>query len=1389
MPANATQLQLIALPKGVDGGARLRVTLCLRPAAQDCGFNLPAYVRGIDHFELEVGSASLTVLGRARVPIDATQRSLLDPALWDRLLKDAKPCGDSGSNPPAMLAVATARMAKMLDVMRTEMREDPSESAPSEQIASGLFRAAAGQGGPQEEPRVASLRPGWRRKGAHGGRPAGRTIFAASVAGIAAMPQVNALDDAEIGLRGIYSVAGGALKSAASALQKIDASQAQEKLLLAQFKDTRCLALLQAYEPAGDASETLRRLGLRVDAATAAIVAGRWKAMTSHKPPTVDAPLSFRDLWIDCLLATAPLRPQAALAKSARTLAGASAAQAVDSYENRLAAIIQELPLHPVFGLAVDLVFELPPDLLRAIAQGAACVRVRPVEGTALLEQHWTAIGSDGWPRPKNLSRQVVASENPRAAVPDVFTADGWMSLPPERAYLSNVPVLEGIEKVAHAVLQRMNARATGVAKDAGPPPNLRSGPVVLHLDGDAHGKRGQALAQAGEDPFPELLHLEELVQGVRPVIRFRDESGNVVASPLLRRSVSYRDVGAASMDLARALEGGGATREEGQVSRLRAALLADGSTERLNEQVFEWGDWNPAVPFPSTAIDNDPRDVLPKTLRALPDGNPPYRFGLDVDVACRWVLLDGSSRISADQIENANAPWFPGGQGFRIRRQEPLQKPLVLMRDDPPGTPLLEDETTTEVVLASQLDGPAFREASVRYVLAGPMKDVVSVIRHGMFDDGVSPRSSAYADIERAAGTEESLFPTVTHGKTEMPVFRRLAGPAHIADARLIRPDPLVSGLRFILARRGPLGEWLPLMDRGVSPARALQTDVALYPHRRWPDAVVVRVLVEATDRERNADPLVVEHDAKEMRLRVRVPAGEQFSVLVVPFAHPDAKSCLHAMHDRTDLDPALADMQVIGVSHFVDRPLAPAIAHFSLMERARLERSAALSLMASVDPGSTASLDLFADWREPLDDPAMPRPIDVSDRDAPARSQLVGQLTSHVQPAIDRLAHDPMFCVVGRPPIQLSAPSGGEIPLVHDLPDTKYRVVSYRLQSLARSSASLANVLGAQARRSTDSVPVVIPVLASAPPLAPQVREVQLAFRFERRMQQLTSTSDRHCALSVVMERGWWSSGPGELLGVVIRPMPVPGRRHDARSLWAEDPMRPSATAYPVTLDRQGFLPTQQSREGAGFPEGLVLYEPRFDASCVAWRVDIALRLTDVHLQPFVQLVLVRWQKNAIEGASTSPPVVVDFYQLPSRRSATVSYLPESGKVEIMVCGPVDPESCLKDPPACLGFAPGRAVLEAQVQYTEGAGYGADVWMDYGEPHLLIAHPTATGGGWHGKFPVAPEARRQKLRVALFERMKFGATLGPPNYLDAVPLHLMNDVPRGDSDGDHQG
>lgn len=1381
MPAHAAQLQLIALPKGLTGGTRLRVTLCLRPS-RGCGINLPAYVRAIEHFELEVASATHAVMGKVRVRIDATQRALPDPELWDRLMKGATPCGDIASNPPTMLAVQTASIAKMLDLMRTEMREDPSMPVASQQNSGGLFQAAATRSDLQEESRLTSLRPGWRRKGTGARSQDGRSVSSAAIAGVAEMSarsQVNALDDAEAGLHVLYNVADGALKSPAAALQNVDASQAQEELLLAQFNDTRCLPLLQAYAPGGNAGETLRRLGMRGNEATAAALAGRWRAMTSGKPPAADAPLSFRDLWIDCLLSTAPFRPSLVAASNSRMLAGTSPLQAEDSYENRLAAVIQELPLHPVFGLAVDLGFELPPDLLRAISKGDVWIRVRPIESTALLEEHWTAVNRDGWPRPKATGVPGVPSA---MHDPDTFTADGWMTLPSERAHLSNLPVLESIQKVAHAVLQRMTARATGTAQDASPPPNFRSGPVVLHLSGDGHSKRDQAMAQAGEDPFPELLHLEDLVQGVRPVIRFRDASGRLTTSALLRRSVSYQDVGDATLALARALEGGGATREEGQISRLRAAAAAGDGSEPYNEQVFEWGDWNPAVPFPGTAINNNPKDLLPKTLRALPDANPPYRFGLDVNVACRWVLLDGSSRIPADQIEHANAPWFPGGNGFRIRRHEPLLKPLVLMRDDPPNTPLLEDETTTEVVLASRLTGHPLREASVRYLLAGPTKDLIDVVRHGTFDDGTSPKSSAYRDIERSTKVE-SLFPTVQRGKAEVPVFRRHSRPVAIAPTQLLRPDPLASGLRFILARRDPLGNWLPLMDRNKSPARALQIDVPLYPRRQWPDAVVVRMLVEAIERERNANPLEVEHDDREMRVRVRVPAGEQFSVLIVPFAHPDAKSYLHAMHDLPDIDPAMSDKQVIGVNHFVDRPLAPDITKFTQRNRESQERSAALSLKAKIDPGSTATLDLYADWREPLDDPAMPRPIDVSDQAAPARSYLVGQLTRYIQPAIDRLADDPAFCVIERPPIVLSnASDDSEIPLVHDLPDTKYRLVSYRLQSLARSSNGLANILGEQARRSTDSMPVQVKVLASAPPLAPQVRELQLAFRFERRMQQLTSTSDRHCALSVVMERGWWSSGPGELLGVVVGPIAVPGRRLDATSLWAEDPMRPSIAAYPTSLSRQDFLSTQQSREQALGPEDLVLYEPQFDPSCDAWRVDIALRLTDVHLQPFVQLVLVRWQENAIEGATTSPPVVVDFYQLPSRRSATVSYLPETGELNIVVCGAVDPESYLDSHAPGETLKPGYAVLEAMVQYTEGAGFGADVWMDFGEAELLEADPKATGGRWHKKFPVPPKVRRQKLRVALFERMCFGDTFGPPSYIDAVPLHLMQDVSRGD-------
>ena len=124
--------------------------------------------------------------------------------------------------------------------------------------------------------------------------------------------------------------------------------------------------------------------------------------------------------------------------------------------------------------------------------------------------------------------------------------------------------------------------------------------------------------------------------------------------------------------------------------------------------------------------------------------------------------------------------------------------------------------------------------------------------------------------------------------------------------------------------------------------------------------------------------------------------------------------------------------------------------------------------------------------------------------------------------------------------------APAVPEIPRRHEFGDTKYRQVTYDVVATTRfadcfpfasepeEGEAPAGPVRPVARRST---PRTVDVLNSARPAAPKVLYVVPTFGWERRKVQGGEESTRSGGgLRVYLERPWFSSGDGELLGVVL-------------------------------------------------------------------------------------------------------------------------------------------------------------------------------------------------------------------------------------------------------------
>jgi hypothetical protein len=331
-----------------------------------------------------------------------------------------------------------------------------------------------------------------------------------------------------------------------------------------------------------------------------------------------------------------------------------------------------------------------------------------------------------------------------------------------------------------------------------------------------------------------------------------------------------------------------------------------------------------------------------------------------------------------------------------------------------------------------------------------------------------------------------------------------------------------------------------------------------------------------------------------------------------------------------------------------------------------------------------STGKFEIEAEWDEWVDDLEKAEPQLVTSRGQLGEVQLT---ENHVNlfslgGAVDAQMHDP----ANRPRARGDR---------HEFGDTKFRLIRYRIRATTRFREYLPEALYAQHDEVTRLGPIgegpamsigapgdfgapVLPtgvgsaantvVPASAPPDEPRPLYAVPTFRWI----ETPSTDALDCArlgngLRVWLERPWFSSGNGELLGVVIlgdnRPFTDIGSRLvPLVTQWGLDPLWD--TALPKYRTRVSDFPARVAdevvalREIEGQQVHVVGHRVHWDAERGLWYCDIELDAGRSYM-PFVRLALVRYQPNALAtqaaNVKISKVVLTEFAQVLPRRRAT--------------------------------------------------------------------------------------------------------------------------------------
>lgn len=874
-----------------------------------------------------------------------------------------------------------------------------------------------------------------------------------------------------------------------------------------------------------------------------------------------------------------------------------------------------------------------------------------------------------------------------------------------------------------------------------------------------------------------------------------------------------------------------------------------------LHEAMFGWDGWSLAAPRPGKIIvepdvvdeDEEPLAAekieagtdlpLESEYRVAPGSLPSLRFGRSYRIRARAVDMAGNGLpFREDELDDHFTP------ERRYLRYEPVASPVVMRRH-----PDTEGESLERMVIRSDLGISAaeyvaqphvvgatsgatytYTEDSQRH-LAPPKAAVQTVELHGKLDEGMGPSGdpgSAY----RLALKEEGTFLDTT-------VVNPATGSKDIdvsGDIELVNPDNLDiddhrgAGLPqgVYLYRPGPdlklpylpdpLAAGVGLYDLPGHPGETVAVPFKAGPGGWW-DLAPFRIRLVGV-----AKGVAPSAEVVDGVLVVSLPQAERVVSKVSSVLDPKGRDVMAIWHlisqqarkafEDESLDGRMWMMtpyRYLEFVHAVQRPLEAPVVGFQ-PDRKLGETFTGFTGTVGNHAKSTGRIDVWARWRDPIDSGAHgDLPVDgVDGRDLPEEKEAVPfgwDIAPHENAAQVNLAGPPN--------------EGNERVSRHEFGDTRHRMVRYTPVATTRFREYFPEAITDDPeliQNVGDEVELNVP--NSARPNPPKVAYVIPTFGWEEEAAEVgrsVTRKRRGNGVRVYLERPWYSSGEGELLGVVTLPPPkriAPDRvfageaiavEHLGSALiersiavtdtarfaeratilaleiaavsakpyvttWGRDPVWASADTKAIAQHTDFPTRTPQSRSGLSILEApgatvaVAAHQVHYDPKRELWYADIEASPGNAYF-PFIRLALARFQPSSVPGAHLSPVVITEFVQLTADRTATVSV--EGAQATVSVSG-IAPHNLVatrmsSHPLINLDLSHSRRV-SVTVQRRDSAVDSDMAWTDVGKQVFL---PLVTRGGllgrvvtnhrtWRGKVTVPQRGRQgEDLRLLIRE------------------------------------
>lgn len=1069
-------------------------------------------------------------------------------------------------------------------------------------------------------------------------------------------------------------------------------------------------------------------------------------------------------------------------------------------------------------------------------------------------------------------TRVTVSSSAFRAVANDATVDSGLLALhQPDSFSTLGVDVDGGGMKITEFVttLQRMQAFNSQDTPSTAMVPTLRTGGISIIRSNRAEQFTAHQAAIAGHHSAvdagdsPELF-ADDLVRGLR--IDVWDDTS------LQWRSLCERTAGHLFTRTGNSVDD---VVDEGFVSTsIRShGPVEDPATELyLQESLFEWNGWSlvaraPGAPLAARAkagepLIEEPIDApdsgLDSVIRALPGSLPRLRFGRryrfrarTVDVAGQSLSVEAATaRTGTPDTDNLSA--VRGGVSAAIRhgRFDPIPPPTLLLTSAPG-----DGETADTLVVRSEgASAPITTDVAARHLV--PERGAVKTAeQHGMFDHlTAGARAALWHTLE-----EKALLKEAPTGEGPLKAALQESAIVSQLDSLPYPADPAGAGALLFTRERGSRG-WE--LFWGAEFQTLATVDFAI--PQSWPGASICRL--ELFGLSENADATAAIVDG--MTIRVGIPAARVLdaylaSYIAVPkpptpgqagpptLDHMGLWSWIESeaagIADGGETLDWLRGLAIEGklwllcprrrieFVHAVRRPLhAPIVSGVPLaLGRDPGAATARVAFNLTVDDKSTVQVELVGRWREWVDT-GTGNPTTSFDNAIPTEHSVYKRTIAY-----DHVGQ------YAKPTTYLWTKDPGH-PRTHVLPDTRYRRVTYSAIGISRYAEFFGLAVG-DAESSLETPPDKrrsVDVLSCARPSPPAVHSVVPYFEWitEDDGSRITRTR-RGNGLRVYLNRPWWSSGQGELLGVLFADgVSWEDLEHatPSRGLlpyvtrWGLDPTvsgetgivplnrpdtRVTANNFPRSHTTTSGLQLAELAGEEGAPTVAVAgHAVEYDKTLDLWFSDIEIRPDtteridstgrDAYF-PFVRLALARYQPMSIDGLYLSRVYLADFAQLAPDRTATVERDSDSPRdIHVGVEGPSLFSSAVDASGGTLLRGTPRVTAHIEVfdpsLAEPGATDDALAWLPLPssakdahaelslvsmstvlpttDPFAEPMHVSTTR--WRGvvRLPSgAPSAPKQRFRVAIreLERWRGDVELGQPEWVERIVYADAIEVP----------